>query len=85
MVARIVINPATRTNENLFNQENVPCEALFYSVLTVLLPRRNGVAGDFNANGKLAELLPITNAPILQIGGDETTGHGLCQAKREEL
>src|SRR6516165_837769 len=27
VVARIVINPATRTNENLFNQENVPCEA----------------------------------------------------------
>lgn len=85
VVARIVINPATRTNENLFNQENVPCEALFYSVLNVLPPRRNGVAADFDANTKLAELLPSLNPPILQIGGDETTGHGLCETKREEL
>ena len=90
VVARIVINPATRTNENLFNQENVPCEALFYSVLSVLPPRRNGVAGGFDANAKLGDLLPDCKDPhkqllILQIGGDETTGHGLCEARREEL
>lgn len=85
VVARIVINPATRTNTNLFNQENVPCEALFYSLLTILRPRRNGVAADFDANVKLADLLPVQNPPILQIGGDETTGHGLCETKREEL
>jgi CRISPR-associated protein Cmr4 len=85
VVARIVINPATRTNDNLWNQENVACETLFYSVLTVLPPRRNGVGADFDPNAKLAELLPHTDPPILQIGGDETTGHGLCEIKREEL
>jgi CRISPR-associated protein Cmr4 len=85
VVARIVINPATRTNENLWNQENVPCETLFYSVLTVLPPRRNGVGTDFDPNAKLAELLSDTNPPILQIGGDETTGHGLCETKRIPL
>ena len=85
LVARIVINPATRTNENLFNQENVPCEALFYSVLTMLPPRRNGVAVDFDAHKKLGELLPAQNPPILQIGGDETTGHGICETKRQPL
>jgi CRISPR-associated protein Cmr4 len=85
VVARIVINPATRTNENLFNQENVPCEALFYSVLTVLPPRRNGVAAAFDANRMLADLLPTVNPPILQIGGDETTGHGLCETKCQAL
>jgi len=85
VVARIVINPATRTNENLWNQENVPCETLFYSVLTVLPPRRNGVEAGFDANAKLAELLPVQNPLILQVGGDETTGHGLCEVKREEL
>lgn len=84
-VARIVIDPKTRTNQNLWNQENVPCEALFYSVLTVLPPRRIGVVADFDANQELAELLPARNPPILQIGGDETTGHGLCETKREEL
>jgi CRISPR/Cas system CMR subunit Cmr4 (Cas7 group RAMP superfamily) len=79
----------------LFNQENVPCEALFYSVLTVLPPRRD--TGEKNvakalaaANAKLEDLLPDgkqpdKQPPILQIGGDETTGHGLCETKREEL
>jgi len=81
VVARIVINPATRTNENLWNQENVPCETMFYSVLTVLPPRRNGVEAGFDANAKLAELLPVQKPPILQIGGDETTGHGLSEIK----
>lgn len=90
IVARIVINPATRTNENLFNQENVPCEALFYSVLTVLPPRRNDTPNGFDANQTLGVLLPDgkdqgKQPPILQIGGDETTGHGLCETRREEL
>jgi CRISPR-associated protein Cmr4 len=98
VVARIAINPETRTVKGsagegggaLFNQENVPCEALFYSVLTVLPPRRNGVEESFDPNAKLAELLPDgkdpkKHPPILQIGGDETTGHGLCETKREEL
>jgi len=86
VVARIKIDPASRTVEGgaLFNQENVPCEALFYSVLNVLPPRR-GVPADCDANAKLAELLPAQNPPILQIGGDESTGHGLCETKREEL
>jgi len=90
VVARIVLNPATRTNENLFNQENVPCETVFYSVLTVLPPRRDGAPSDFDPNAALAELLPDGETlqkqlPILQIGGDETTGLGLCEFKREVL
>lgn len=98
VVARIAINPETRTVKGsggegggaLFNQENVPCEALFYSVLTVLPPRR--ATGDTDpakalaaANKLLKEVLPDADPPILQIGGDETTGHGLCETKREEL
>jgi CRISPR-associated protein Cmr4 len=92
VVARIAIDPGTRTNTGgaLFNQENVPCEALFYSVLTVLTPRRD--VGETEparaldaANISLVKLLPSGNPPILQIGGDETTGHGLCETKREEL
>jgi CRISPR-associated protein Cmr4 len=92
VVARIKVDPASRTVDGgaLFNQENVPCEALFYSVLTVLPSRRNGTAASFDANAKLGELLPDgkdpkQTPPILQIGGDETTGHGLCEARREEL
>jgi CRISPR-associated protein Cmr4 len=76
VVQRIVINPATRTNTNLFSQENVPCETLFYSVLT-LLPTRQVQAADLSTD--LTALL--TASPVLQIGGDETTGHGFCTVK----
>ena len=82
VVTRVKIDPKTRTVDGgaLFNQENVPCEALFYSVLTVLPPRReNGTA----ATEHLTALL--TANPTLQIGGDETTGHGLCELKQEAL
>jgi CRISPR-associated protein Cmr4 len=98
VVARIAINPETRTVKGsggegggaLFNQENVPCETLFYSVLTVLPPRRDSDEKEpakalAAANSRLEEVLPHANPPILQLGGDETTGHGLCETKREEL
>jgi CRISPR-associated protein Cmr4 len=87
VVARIKIDPQSRTVDGgaLFNQENIPCEALFYSVLSVLPPRRSGLPAGFDANQKLCDLLPAENPPVLQIGGDETTGHGLCETKREEL
>jgi CRISPR-associated protein Cmr4 len=85
VVSRIVINPATRTNENLFNQENVPCEALFYSVLTVLPSRRSSSDHGHSSDGLLETLLPLERPPLLQIGGDETTGHGICETKREVL
>ena len=81
VVARIVIDPATRTNKNLFNQENVPCETLFYTVLQVLKARRLDGEGDPTAH--LSALLKAN--PTLQLGGDETTGHGFCEVKHEEL
>jgi len=84
VVTRIAINPATRTvaGTALFNQENVPCETLFYSVLTVLPGRRANTT--HSADTKLAELLPATGL-LLQIGGDETTGHGQCDTFRTAL
>ncbi|MEI6715601.1 MAG: type III-B CRISPR module RAMP protein Cmr4 [Verrucomicrobiota bacterium] len=85
VVARIVIDPMTRTNTNLFNQENIPCETLFYSVLTVVASRRNNTESQSTPNALLDQLLPIEKPPLLQIGGDETTGHGICETKREVL
>jgi len=83
VVTRVKIDPRTRTVDGgaLFNQENVPCEALFYSVLSVLAPRRQGSEGD--ANSLLTDLLKAN--PTLQIGGDETTGHGLCETELKTL
>jgi CRISPR-associated protein Cmr4 len=83
VVARIAIDPGTRTNTGgaLFNQENVPCEALFYSVLHVLPARKPGANGDGQQH--LTDLL--AEAKVIQIGGDETTGHGLCETKHIPL
>jgi len=82
VVARISINPATRTNTNLFNQENVPCETLFYSVAHVFAkPRKPGANG--NPDSLLTGLLQ--KAKLIQVGGDETTGHGLCELNCQAL
>jgi CRISPR-associated protein Cmr4 len=83
VVARIAINPETRTvgGGALFNQENVPCETLFYTVLQVLKARRSGSDGDHGDH--LVALLKAN--PTLQIGGDETTGHGFCEVACEQL
>ena len=61
----VSINDITRAAEDkkLFNQENVPSETLFYSVLTEIKP------------GTMS-LLKVPE--ILQIGGDATTGLGYC-------
>ena len=50
----------------LFNQENVPSETLFYATLTEV---RTGV------------LQQLAIPPVLQIGGDSTTGLGFCTAE----
>ena len=82
VVSRIVTNPETRTNTNLFNQENVPCETLFYSVLQVIQPRRK-TGSDKTPIDHLTGLLKAN--PTLQLGGDETTGLGFCEASHQSL
>ena len=86
VVQRIKISPRTRTvdGSGLFNQENVPCETLFYSVLTLLPSRRPPEVRRSDVAARLGELLPNT-ALSLQFGGDETTGHGFCSVQRLPL
>mgnify|MGYP001444742022 CR=1 FL=1 len=54
----------------LFNQENVPSEALFYAVVQSRAGEGLKVLGD-----KLAQ------AKMIQLGADETTGLGWCTVK----
>ena len=56
--------------ENLFNQEQVPSETMFYNVLA---------ANDEVILNTVVEKLNST--PILQFGGDETIGLGYCSIK----
>lgn len=77
IVARICIDPSTRTNENLFNQENVPSETLFYSVCYILPQSRRaiGVSPKEIFEGLFGE----QNRVILQIGAGETVGLGFSE------
>ena len=82
ITARIAINPATRINTNLFNQENAPSEALFYAPLFSLKERTPNQPEPWDEEGvcrQLKTLLPV--GTLLQVGGDETTGFGFCSAK----
>ncbi len=86
VVSRVKISPTTRTVDGgaLFNQENIPCETLFYTVLSVGSPRRQKDPSDpSDPSAHLTSLLKAT--PTLQIGGDETTGHGLCAVNHKPL
>jgi CRISPR-associated protein Cmr4 len=84
--ARIGLDYDTKTVKAgaLFYQEFLPAETLFYSVVLVSAARtRNGHArpADDLLKG-FRDHLP----PLLQVGGDETTGKGLCATRltREE-
>ena len=62
----------------LFYEEFLPPETLFYSVVLASPSRREGhgkSAADILSY--LRENLP----PVLQIGGDETIGKGLCAVR----
>jgi CRISPR-associated protein Cmr4 len=70
----IKIDPKTGTVEGrfLFNLEAVPAETLFFAPVTALA----------RANGELADLEQLlASKPVLQFGGDSTTGLGFCTVK----
>lgn len=75
--ARIKLDPATKTVSGgaLFYQEFLPTETLMYSVV-LAAPARDGSAN--SAQDVLAEFAPPDQ---VQVGGDETTGKGLCALK----
>ncbi|RMD75320.1 MAG: type III-B CRISPR module RAMP protein Cmr4 [Lentisphaerae bacterium] len=78
IVARIEMDPSTRMNKQLFHEENIPCETLFYSVCTVIPSRRR--YPDFQPGQFFSKLFP-DNKILLQFGGNQTVGLGLCEIK----
>lgn len=67
--ARNVLNDDTKTSENLWYEETLPPDSLFY---TLLLAR----AGKERALTDLAGLFELR--PYLRVGGNETVGQGWC-------
>ena len=80
IVARIGLNSETKTVKQgaLFYQEFLPSETILYAVVFANASRREGKAAQ--AAGML-EYLRGQLPKVLQIGGDETTGKGLCAVR----
>jgi CRISPR-associated protein Cmr4 len=83
VVARVGLDYERKTVKSgaLFYEEFLPAETLFYSVVLAAPSRREGhgkSAGEIL--GYLREKMP----PVLQIGGDETIGKGLCAVRLDD-
>jgi CRISPR-associated protein Cmr4 len=78
VVTRIRVNDETGTVEQggLFNQEQVPSETLFYSV--VAAQKLGGE--ERNALSALGDKLKDEGG-VIQVGGDETIGLGFCDVE----
>ncbi|OWK41125.1 type III-B CRISPR module RAMP protein Cmr4 [Fimbriiglobus ruber] len=86
VTARIGLDYETKTVKSgaLFYQEFLPTESLFYSVVLVNRARTRRENGPAPSSGKalLANLTGmLQQVPVLQIGGDETTGKGYCSVR----
>lgn len=80
VVTRIRINDDTKVVDNgaLFNQEQVPSETLFYSVLGEQLVK--GSSGGLDALEA-----KVKDVSVIQVGGDATVGLGFCQVFFKEV
>lgn len=65
----------------LFYQEFLPPETLFYSVVLANASRRQGRDG---TSAEMMDYLRSNIPTVLQIGGDETTGKGICAVRLTE-
>jgi CRISPR-associated protein Cmr4 len=77
IVARVGLNYDTKTVKEgaLFYQEFLPTETIFYAVVIANAARaHHGTAQAADILKTLSGYLP----PMLQVGGDETTGKGYC-------
>jgi CRISPR-associated protein Cmr4 len=80
---RISDETGTAEGGALFNQENVPSETLFYSVLHALDERSisNLKEGRRLASEAIKEFQKKTDGKVFQFGGDASTGLGYCTVK----
>lgn len=80
VVARIGLDYERKTVKSgaLFYEEFLPVETLFYSVVMASPSRREGHG---RSAGEILDYLRRLMPPVLQIGGDETIGKGLCAVR----
>ncbi len=80
VVARIGLDYERKTVKKgaLFYQEFLPAETIFYCLVLANRSRRQGCE---KTSEEVLSYLRQHLPPILQIGGDETTGKGICSVK----
>lgn len=80
VVARVGLDYERKTVKTgaLFYEEFLPAETLFYSVVLASASRREGHG---KSAAHILKYLGENLPPILQIGGDETIGKGLCAVR----
>ncbi len=69
--ARNVLKKETKTSGNLWYEEAIPADTLFYALLI-----SRPVGGQNEAINTVKEL--FKKRPYLQVGGNETVGQGWC-------
>lgn len=83
---RISDETGTAEGTGLFNQENVPADTLFYSLLSATKSRvPGGDMKDRPADDALAAFTAIIDQEkVFQFGGDASTGLGFCSVTHSE-
>ena len=79
---RIDPNTGTARDGGLFYTENLPPESLLIAPLLASQTRTNGDDNELDAQAVMAQVQTVLrHSPLLQPGGDATTGRGLVVAK----
>lgn len=82
VVARIQVDAETGTAGNLWYEEQIPPESLFYALALATPPRtRNGGAGLPRNAAEVLATLDDLGLDRLQLGGDETVGRGIVKVR----
>ncbi|MBC7288073.1 MAG: type III-B CRISPR module RAMP protein Cmr4, partial [Armatimonadetes bacterium] len=87
VTARIVLDDEKKTSENLWYEESLPRDCLFYAWLRCERPRdpkkNSGIGSPADVAQKLEELVRARS--FIQIGGNETVGQGWCKLRLVDL
>jgi CRISPR-associated protein Cmr4 len=77
VVAHNILNE-DKQSDNLWYEEVVPSDSIFFSLVLTSPPHQSGEERT-NDNGKYLSKLASTEVPFFQVGGHETTGRGLME------
>lgn len=73
IIARNVLKDESKTSANLWYEEVVPCNAMFYTIFKPVS----------NKSDALTDVDTLLAGNILQIGGNETIGYGFVRLSKE--